>query len=109
MDQQQLELALEITALDCTLTGRLKDGAGNFCAIGGLYAVIDPDWAIQQPVQDEDTQGMYDGVRDAFDLEPGGVISANDDSLTIPNQRDVDIEARRERVARELRQQASQS
>ena len=93
MDQQQYEIACEIVSLDCTIMGLPKDGRGGFCAIGGLYAAIDPDWAVN-PDLEYDKYLVYGAVKEAFGLNFNPIWMANDGALVF----DEPIERRRDRV-----------
>ena len=90
MDKQQYDIACEIVDQDCTLTGSLKDGKGNFCVIGGLYTAIDPDWA-EAPMYTFDPKeqsDIYRAVAAAFDIDVDPLWMANDDSTTIGYRRE---------------------
>jgi len=95
MDQQQLDIALEVVKLDCTIVDRLRDGEGGFCAVGGLYAVLDPDWA--EGTKSESSLRIYREVREAFGLHTTMIVEANDTSGSISD--------RRKRVRKELERQ----
>ena len=104
MDRQQFELARDIVNEDCESQGRLRtvapDGTASFCALGGLMAAIDPDWAMT---------GYYDGtasevIAEVFDLtfqELALIFQANDkDSWATPES----VVERRRRVVAQLEQ-----
>lgn len=98
MDQQQFDIACQIIALDCTLVGGLKDGNGNFCAVGGLYTAIDPDWAVDKELYRD---GIYTRVAEAFDIvHIDHIWRASDEG-----DADEFIEDRRARVIEALRLQ----
>ena len=100
MDQQQYEIACEIVKQDCTLEGMLKDRIGNFCFIGGLYTVIDPDWAMGViPIY----QNPYLAVEEAFGIDSEPVIEANDNDKSGDPDRIIPL--RRRRVLQALKKQ----
>ncbi len=102
MDQQQFDIAAEIIAQDCTLVGQLKDGKGNFCAIGGLYTTIDPDWAVAERVDtDPGQEFIYQTVGEVFGLDFTKIWMANDADLVHGDT----VELRRDRVLAALRAQ----
>ncbi len=80
MDQQQYELACEIVSIDCTLTGKMKDGKGNFCVLGGLYTAIDPDWAIRDDGISGNlgTAEMYRLIGETFSINVSALWKVND-------------------------------
>ncbi len=88
MDRIQFDIAYEITALNCTLTGQLKDGKGNFCALGGLYTAIDPDWAVRDDGEDNaGNQDIYDAIAETFGITLTRLWTANDNELTMESRR----------------------
>ena len=79
MDRIQFDLACQIVDLDCIGQGRLKDGKGNLCAIGGLYAVIDPDWAVSPDIDNNRQETHhYEEVAEVFGIETSRIFLVND-------------------------------
>ena len=79
MDQQQYDIACQIVDQDYTLTSRLKDGKGNFCVIGGLYAAINPDWAESYKIH-QWAHDIFVTVADTFGIDVDPIINANDNT-----------------------------
>jgi hypothetical protein len=105
MGDVAFEIAMQVALLDCTISGQLADGEGGFCIVGGLYACIDPDWAV-----DSLKPGMYDpykAVRGEFGLEISGLVEANDKGRPAAGrgQSSYDVPRRRARVRKEIRRQ----
>ena len=97
MDEELYRIACEVIDMDCTLTGKLRDGEGNFCAVGGLYTLLDPDWAIQADKGIfEETHAAYLAVAELFVVSDEIIYSAND--------RQRDLRKRREAVKLALRE-----
>lgn len=94
MDEELYRIACEIIDMDCTLTGQLRDGEGNFCAVGGLYTLLDPDWGAEKSNGDG-SEDVYANVKDLF-----GVAVAY---LYEPNDLHNDQQKRREAVKKSLR------
>ena len=46
MDRQTYDIINAVIDLDCQATGDYRRDSGNMCILGGLYAVLDPDWAV---------------------------------------------------------------
>lgn len=88
MDRIQFDIACQIIDLDCTGTGELKDGEGNFCVIGGLYAAIDPDWAVATDTEsDTQEQQHYDEVAEVFGIKITSVFLTNDANKNLDSRR----------------------
>jgi len=103
MDQDQLDIALAVIGMDCEIVGCLRNENGKFCAVGSLFAVLDPDWAVTGKTDDD----PYEAVGEAFDLDFNGVFQANDKNelLSRPSSTAATT-ARRARVTAELHRQA---
>jgi len=98
MDQQMYEIACQIIDQDCTLTKELRDGKGNFCAIGGLYTAIDPNWAMEDSL--DRSEEVYADVADVFGIFVDPIWLANDEAST-----KTTVEERRARVKAALAEQ----
>lgn len=88
MNKAQLEIACQIIDLDCTGQGELKDGMGKFCAIGGLYAAIDPDWAASAKLETGKLQmEHYKEVEVVFGINTTPIHVANDGIKSLTRRR----------------------
>lgn len=95
MDQTQYEIAMAVVGLGCEATGKFRTILGTRCAVGDLYATIDPSWALGHG---SDLYSKWGGnipleVARAFSLTPKEV-----EGLMGINDRAEDVETRRERV-----------
>lgn len=103
MNRQQYEIACGIIKVDCYGTGSLKRD-GLTCAVGALYAAIDPDWAVGVEVPER--EDMYTTVEEVFDLPPGTIskiYGANDKFVPCPLDPTDSVEVRRLRVLKVLK------
>lgn len=81
MDKIQFQIACEIIALGCTEQNQLKDKQGNFCALGGLYAAIDPDWAVSTEFETFSKQRLhYKEIEEIYGIDVDLVFTANDNT-----------------------------
>ena len=91
MDYELYRIACEIIDMDCTLQGQLRDGKGNFCAVGGLYTLLDPDWAAAE--DSSNVYAEYTSVEELFRIVVGKVWEANDQHSGLVERREAVKEA----------------
>ena len=94
MERTQYEIAIAVADLDCEATGDFRRVNDNnepkFCILGGLYATINPDWAVEG---DDTNTLILESVRAAYGLdfpELRGLARINDNA--------PDVETRRARI-----------
>ena len=95
MDKTQYEIAMAVADLDCEATKTLRrldymDDQIKFCIIGGLYATLNPDWAVHGDNVINPSTNIMGEVQDAFGLshtETMGLIQINDNARRVTDRR----------------------